>query len=190
MSVHHRALNTSWNPQDQHCGFRNCGFQNCGFQNCGLQSQNKNIQCSFDSPALKRVCGSCCHAHTAVALLNTAGAALQDPRLLSYALRLRYSDFNKVDKIINDINAFLESHSGVDHKLAHRARLTDLATYSVDISITVSTACRQVTQTHFEGVNKEEPCCCQGLVGQSYAPPYKHRNGTVLLHCALCDAIA
>lgn len=73
-------------------------------------------------------------------IAHTADAALQDPRLLSYALRLRYSDFNKVDKIINDINAFLESHTGVDHKLPHRARLTDLATYSVDISITVSTA--------------------------------------------------
>lgn len=65
---------------------------------------------------------------------------LQDPRLLSYALRLRYSDFDKVDKIISDINAFLASHSGVDQKLPHKAGLTDLATYSVDISIMVSTA--------------------------------------------------
>ena len=71
---------------------------------------------------------------------------LQDPRLLSYALRLRYSDFDKVDKIINDINTFLDTHTGVDHKLPHKARLTDLATYSVDISITVSTACQHATE--------------------------------------------
>ena len=74
---------------------------------------------------------------------------LQDPRLLSYALRLRYSDFNKVDRIINDINTFLGTHIGVDHKLPHKARLTDLATYSVDISITVSTACQHVTEIYF-----------------------------------------
>lgn len=90
---------------------------------------------------------SCCHTHISSCMVpQTADAALQDPRLLSYALRLRYSDFTKVDKIINDINAFLESHTGVDHKLPHRARLTDLATYSVDISITVSTACQQLTE--------------------------------------------
>ena len=64
---------------------------------------------------------------------------MQDPRLLSYALRLRYSDFDKVDKIISDINAFLTSHPGVDQKLPHKAGLTDLATYSVDLSIMVST---------------------------------------------------
>ena len=64
---------------------------------------------------------------------------MQDPRLLSYALRLRYSDFDKVDKIISDINAFLASHPGVDQKLPHKAGLTDLATYSVDLSIMVST---------------------------------------------------
>lgn len=76
---------------------------------------------------------------------HTADTVVQDPRLLSYALRLRYSDFNKVDKIIDDINSFLDTHSGVDHKLPHKARLTDLATYSVDISITVSTACQHAT---------------------------------------------
>ncbi|KAL3155788.1 hypothetical protein ABBQ32_012803 [Trebouxia sp. C0010 RCD-2024] len=67
----------------------------------------------------------------------------KDPRLLSYALRLRYSDFNKVDKIISDINAFLDSHPGVDSKLPHKAGLTDLATYSVDISIMVHTTPQQ-----------------------------------------------
>lgn len=67
----------------------------------------------------------------------------KDPRLLSYALRLRYSDFDKVDKIISDINAFLASHSGVDQKLPHKAGLTDLATYSVDISIMVHTTPNQ-----------------------------------------------
>ena len=82
--------------------------------------------------------------------------ALQDPRLLSYALRLRYSDFDKVDKITSDINAFFESHSGVDHKLPYKAALTDLATYSVDISITVSNHtesrqfCKSVTSSSIQ----------------------------------------
>ncbi|KAL0034807.1 hypothetical protein WJX77_008011 [Trebouxia sp. C0004] len=76
-------------------------------------------------------------------ILPAAADRKKDPCLLSFALRLRYSDFNKVDKIISNITAFLESHSGVDHKLPHKAELTDLATYSVDISIIVHTMPKQ-----------------------------------------------
>ena len=68
---------------------------------------------------------------------------MQDPRLLSYLLKLRYSDFAKVDKITSDINAFFQSHPGVDQRLPAKAALTDLASYSVDISITVSTSLMQ-----------------------------------------------
>lgn len=66
---------------------------------------------------------------------------VQDPRLLVYCLRIRYDDATKVDKITDDIRAFFESHPGVDHKLPYKAALSDLATYSVDISITVRPRC-------------------------------------------------
>ena len=58
-----------------------------------------------------------------------------------YSLRVRYDDATKVDKITDDIRAFFESHPGVDHKLPYKAALSDLATYSVDISITVRPRC-------------------------------------------------
>ena len=62
---------------------------------------------------------------------------LQDPRLLVYSLRIRYDDATKVDKITADIKAFFDDHPGVDHKLPYKAALSDLGTYSVDISIMV-----------------------------------------------------
>ena len=61
----------------------------------------------------------------------------QDPRLLTYDLRIRYDDSSKVDKITSDIVGFFESHPGVDLKLPYKASLKDIATYSVDISIQV-----------------------------------------------------
>lgn len=67
----------------------------------------------------------------------------KDPRLLVYSLRIRYDDASKVNKITDDIRAFFESHPGVDHKLPYKAALSDLATYSVDISITVHTTAKQ-----------------------------------------------
>lgn len=67
----------------------------------------------------------------------------KDPRLLVYDLRIRYDDSSKVDKITQDIKAFFESHSGVDHKLPYKASLKDLATYSVDISVMVHTTPKQ-----------------------------------------------
>lgn len=67
----------------------------------------------------------------------------KDPRLLVYDLRIRYDDSSKVDKITQDIKAFFESHSGVDHKLPYKASLKDLATYSVDISVMVHTTAKQ-----------------------------------------------
>lgn len=92
--------------------------------------------------ALSQPSATLCHTSAQLVLIidQQLCAVLQDLCLLSYALRLRYSDFNKVDKIISNITAFLESHSGVDHKLPHKAELTDLATYGVDISIIVSIA--------------------------------------------------
>lgn len=71
--------------------------------------------------------------------LSMTAFCAQDPRLLTYDLRIRYEDSNKVDKITGDIVAFFESHPGVDLKLPYKATLKDIATYSVDISITVGT---------------------------------------------------
>ena len=78
-----------------------------------------------------------CYVHTYHTYLMRIIYMMQDPRLLSYKLRLRYNDFDKVDHITKDINDFFEQHPGVDQKLPHKAALTDLATYSVDLSITV-----------------------------------------------------
>ena len=81
------------------------------------------------------------HAEASSMSLRKPQCLVQDPRLLVYSLRIRYDDASKVDKITDDIRAFFESHPGVDHKLPYKAALSDLATYSVDISITVRPRC-------------------------------------------------
>jgi len=58
-----------------------------------------------------------------------------------YSLRIRYDDATKVNKITDDIKAYFDSHPGVDRNLPYKASLSDLATYSVDISIMVGPQC-------------------------------------------------
>lgn len=59
-------------------------------------------------------------------------------RQLAYKFGIRYDDANKVQQIAKDLQAWFASHPGVDQKLPAKVSLSDLAPYSLTLSLTVS----------------------------------------------------